>query len=226
MQRIYGMVPQVPAQYEPGHPYPAQGHPYAVPRQPEPPEDRWPPQPPTRNQGPPPQPPRPRRPLLLTGLGATFALIIVATLVSAADKPSRTPTVASTPPASAKAAQDVARQTVTYKVTGTRLAEVTYGPAGSNLTGHVPMSITATLGDAQYYALQAQLQGYGSVSVTISVNGKVISRGTASGGYNVASAEISQDPLTGAWEDMNQSLQPREWPIHTVVAATMGHSRC
>jgi hypothetical protein len=32
----------------------------------------------------------------------------------------------------------------------------------------------------------------------------VISQGTASGGYNIAMAEISQDPLSGQWEDTDQ----------------------
>jgi hypothetical protein len=42
------------------------------------------------------------------------------------------------------------------------------------------------------------------VTVKILVNGTVVSRGTASGGYNVASAEITQDPLTGRWTDTDQ----------------------
>ena len=44
----------------------------------------------------------------------------------------------------------------------------------------------------------------GSVIVKILVNGKVVSQGTATGGYNIAMAEISQDPLTGGWADTNQ----------------------
>ena len=101
-------------------------------------------------------------------------------------------------PKSTRAA--AAAQTVTYEVTGSS-ADVTYGPAGSTLSGTVPMKVTAKLGDPIYYSLQAQLQGGGSVSVKILVNGIVISQGTASGGYNIATAEISQDPLTGQWTD-------------------------
>jgi len=65
------------------------------------------------------------------------------------------------------------------------------------------MHVTQKLGDPAYYSLQAQLQGGGNVTVKILVDGKVISQGTASGGYNIAMAEISQDPLTGGWESDN-----------------------
>jgi hypothetical protein len=53
------------------------------------------------------------------------------------------------------------RQTITYIVTGTPGAQVTYGPAGTNLTGSVPMDVTKRLGDPSYYAMNAQLQGGG-----------------------------------------------------------------
>lgn len=52
------------------------------------------------------------------------------------------------------------------------------------------------------YAINAQLQGGGTVSCSISVDGKVISQGSASGGYNIASCEISQD-FSGGWQDTN-----------------------
>lgn len=35
------------------------------------------------------------------------------------------------------------------------------------------------------------------------INGTVISESNATDGYNIATAEISQDPLTGAWTDTN-----------------------
>jgi len=101
-----------------------------------------------------------------------------------------------------KTNQAAATQTITYEVTGSS-ADVTYGPAGSTLSGTVPMKITAKLGDPIYYSLQAQLQGAGSVTVKILINGIVISQGTASGGYNIATAEISQDPFSGQWTDTN-----------------------
>jgi hypothetical protein len=95
-----------------------------------------------------------------------------------------------------------ARHTVTYVVSGSP-ADVTYGPSGTNDSGTVPMSITRTLRSPAYYAITAQLQGSGSVSCEIRVNGKVISRAHATGGYNIASCEISPDPLTGVWQDTN-----------------------
>ena len=52
-----------------------------------------------------------------------------------------------------------------------------------------------------YYAINAQLQGGGSVSVAIDVNGRQVSSGVAHGGYNIAMAEISS--MTGSWQDTN-----------------------
>ena len=94
-------------------------------------------------------------------------------------------------------------QTVTYVVTGTSGADVTYGPSGSDLTGSVPMSVTQPLGNPSYYAINAQLQGYGEVSCELEVDGVAISSSTASGGYNIAACEIGQDPTTGSWENDN-----------------------
>lgn len=94
--------------------------------------------------------------------------------------------------------------TVTYVVTGSS-ADVTYGTAGSDLSGSVPMHVTKNIPDKApiYYSINAQLQGDGTVSCKIEVDGKVISQSTASGGYNIADCEIGQDPLSGDWQDMN-----------------------
>jgi hypothetical protein len=94
-------------------------------------------------------------------------------------------------------------QTVEYIVTGTPGASVQYGPSGSNLNGSVPMDVTAPLGSPSYYAITAQLQGDGAISCAIKVDGKVISQGAATGGYNICTAEIGQDPFTGKWQDDN-----------------------
>jgi hypothetical protein len=92
---------------------------------------------------------------------------------------------------------------LTYRTWGTSGAQVTYGRDGSSYTGTVPMNIKRTLSSAvSYYAISAQLQGSGSVTVEIKVHGHVMSKGTASGGYNIASAEICQS-FAGAWEDCN-----------------------
>jgi hypothetical protein len=84
-------------------------------------------------------------------------------------------------------------------------ADVTYGPAGSDLSGTVPMSKTMTIPDQApvYYAITAQLQGGGQVSCEIQVNGQTIASGSADGGYNIASCEIGQDPLSGNWKSDN-----------------------
>jgi hypothetical protein len=125
----------------------------------------------------------------LAGCGsvsATSAATATATGHRAAISPKPTPTAA--------------RQTVEFKVTGSQ-AVVTYGPAGSSVMGTVPLAVTQTLRDPSDYSVQAQLKGSGSVTAEILVNGKVVSRGTASGGYNIATAEISVNPLTGKWVD-------------------------
>ena len=93
-------------------------------------------------------------------------------------------------------------QTVTYAVTGSS-ADVQYGASGSSNQGSVPMSVTSSLGDPAYYNISAQLQGSGSVTCKLKVDGKVISQATASGGYNIAMCEIVQDPISGNWQDAN-----------------------
>ena len=106
-----------------------------------------------------------------------------------------------------RAARQAARRaanTITYVVSGSS-ADVTYGPAGSDASGTVPMNVSAPIGKnpAVYYAIDAQLNGGGTVTVEILVGGKVISHAMASGSYNIATAEIDQNPLTGQWEDTN-----------------------
>jgi hypothetical protein len=103
--------------------------------------------------------------------------------------------------AAAAAARRLAN-TVTYVVTGSA-ADVTYGPSGSDFQGSVPMNVSAHLRNPLYYAISAQLQGGGQVSCAILVGGKVISSATATGGYNIATCEISQDPLYGGWTNTN-----------------------
>jgi hypothetical protein len=163
----------------------------------------------------PPQPPRRKRHTARNILAVVGGLIVVIIAISiaangghtASSTGSSSATVAansapaSAPPSSAPPSS-AAAQTVTYIVTGSP-ADVTYGPAGSDLSGSVPMHLTKPLGSPMYYAISAQLQGGGTVSCKIEVDGKVISQATASGGYNIASCEISQDPLSGNWQDTN-----------------------
>ena len=54
------------------------------------------------------------------------------------------------------------------------------------MSGTVPMKVPRKLGSPIYHALTAQLQGSGSVTVKILVDGKVLSESTAAGGYNIA----------------------------------------
>lgn len=90
--------------------------------------------------------------------------------------------------------------TVEIIVTGSP-ADVTYGPSGSSLSGSVPLDVGGKIPSPApaYYAVNAQLQGSGSVSCQIKVDGKVISTAQATGGYHIAICEISQGP-GGDWE--------------------------
>ena len=97
----------------------------------------------------------------------------------------------------------LAPQKITYIITGTPGADVTYGPSGSDLTGTVPMTVTAPLRHPSYYAINAQLQGAGQVTCKLKVDGVTLSRASAAGGFNIADCEIGQDPITGTWEDDN-----------------------
>ena len=160
----------------------------------------WPQQPPQHTQGPPPggyypprgRPPRRRRTGLwvtLSIVGALFVIIVIAAAVAGARHSGGT------------ASKPGAGQTVTYIVTGTGGANVMYGPAGSSLNGHVPMSITRPLGNPTFYSITAQLQGGGHVTCKLLVDGKVISSATADGSYNIASCEITN--FGDGWQDAN-----------------------
>ncbi len=98
---------------------------------------------------------------------------------------------------------ELTAQTVTYVVTGTPGASVTYGPSGTDLTGSVPMSVSAALGTPSYYSINAQLQGAGEVKCQLEVDGVTLSSATASGGYNIADCEIGQNSTTSSWENDN-----------------------
>ena len=163
---------------------------------------------------PPPQPPQKRKHKgLRITLGIIGGLIVIIIIASVASSPKTTTPPASTPAASGSAvatssappaspSPKPAAQTVTYIVTGSA-ADVTYGPAGTDLSGTVPMTVTKPLGSPQFYSISAQLQGSGDVKCVIEVDGKAISSAEGSGGYNIAQCEVSPNPLTGKWEDTN-----------------------
>jgi len=180
------------------------------PQQPQPYQGQWPPPPGATPQYPPQQPPRrprKRRGGNVIGVLAGLAVAIVI-IVALASHGSSTPPAASpgtsAPASAATTAAQPAASTVTYVVTGSS-ADVTYGPEGSDSTGTVPMRKTAAIPSSPpgYYAITAQLQGGGSVSCEILVGSTVVSHATASGGYGIADCEITQDPLSGQWQDAN-----------------------
>jgi hypothetical protein len=91
--------------------------------------------------------------------------------------------------------------TATLVVTGSSGAQVTYGPAGTDLKGSVPMRKTVALGSASTYEIKALLNGSGTLKCEILVGDKVISQATASGAYGVAVCVIFRDPVSGQWQD-------------------------
>ena len=89
-------------------------------------------------------------------------------------------------------------QQVTYVVTGSA-AHVTYGPSGANFEGTGPLSVSQPLGQPQFYSINAQLTGGGSVTCLLKVDGVTIASNSASGSGNIASCQMDQN-LNGSWE--------------------------
>lgn len=92
--------------------------------------------------------------------------------------------------------------------------DITYGPSGSNFSGHSTLHKSATMsvsfdGAASYYALNAQLQGAGSITFKIVVIGPgidptTVSSGAASGGFNTCSAQAAPTDSSGTiWQNEN-----------------------
>jgi hypothetical protein len=125
---------------------------------------------------------------------AAAGLIALAAAALGLYASSRIHAAAPSPPASP--------ETVAYQVDGGP-ANVSYGPAGSSLAGSAPMRQGGPLGTPAYYYIWAQLQGDGSVSCQISVDGAVVSRAVASAAYGVAHCEIVRSLATGQWTDAN-----------------------
>ena len=90
-----------------------------------------------------------------------------------------------------------APQQVTYVVTGSA-AHVTYGPSGANFEGTGPLAVSQPLGEPQFYSINAQLTGGGSVTCLLKVDGVTIASNTASGSGNIASCQMDQN-LNGSW---------------------------
>lgn len=113
--------------------------------------------------------------------------------------------VAAAAPAAARpksrAVRSGPRPILTYRVTGTPGARVTYGPAGTYLTGRAPLQVTARLGSPLYYFITAQLPRRGLVECEILIGAKVMAKSVATGRHNLASCQISRDPLSRKWQD-------------------------
>ena len=103
---------------------------------------------------------------------------------------------------------------VEFVVSGTAPGgiNITYGPAGSNFSGPQTLDGNATMsvpfdGQAEYYALNAQLQGGGSIKCKIVVTGPgdnplTVSSGAASGGFNICDAQAAPTDSTGlSWDN-------------------------
>ena len=91
-----------------------------------------------------------------------------------------------------------APQQVTYVVAGSA-AHVTYGPSGANFEGTGPLSVSQPLGQPQFYSINAQLTGGGTVTCLLKVDGVTIVSNSASGSGNIASCQMDQN-LNGSWE--------------------------
>jgi hypothetical protein len=140
---------------------------------------------------------------MLIGLGCLIVIIGIGTGLTSGKFPSSA-SGSKAAPASAGAAASAhsrAAATLTYRVTGTAGATVTYGPVGRTVTSQGPLHVTTTLGSALYYSITAQLQGSGSATCEILIGSTLISQSVATGRHSVASCGISQNPLSGKWQD-------------------------
>lgn len=133
--------------------------------------------------------------------GGCLIIVILATVF--ATNKGTPPTTYTSPRAGASHSAGTA--TVTYFCTGSAPdgVDITYGPEGSNYSASaLPFTKTMPIpANTQYMSTQAQLQGSGSVtcSTTTNSNGQLVRQsGTASGGYNLASAELCES-YDGTW---------------------------
>lgn len=172
-----------------------------------------------------PQPPKKShkvRNVLLGIVGGFIALIVIAAVASGGKTPTTSTTASSPSTAPNRATQAAAPavttnnatpeqqtypQTVTYACTGSAPdgIDITYGPEGSSLdASHLPFSKSAPLDDtAQYYSITAQLSGSGHVTCATTVQTsdgtKTVKTASASGGYNIAMAEVCES-FTGGYD--------------------------
>ena len=149
---------------------------------------------------------------MLFGIGCLVVIVAIGTGLTGGKFPSSSPRshasashpVAAAPAAArprSRAAGNGPRPILTYRVTGSPGARVTYGPAGTYLTGRAPLQVTARLGNPLYYFITAQLPRKGSIECEILIGTKVMAKSVATGRHNLASCQISRDPLSRKWQD-------------------------
>jgi len=149
---------------------------------------------------------------MLFGIGCLVVIVAIGTGLTGGKFPSSSPRshvstgqpVPAAPAAArprSKSSGSGPRPILTYRVTGTPGARVTYGPAGTYLTGRAPLQATTRLGNPLYYFVTAQLPRSGSVECEILIGAKVMAKSVATGRHNLASCQISRDPLSKKWQD-------------------------
>lgn len=129
----------------------------------------------------------------------------------AAPRPTPRPTPKPVPRPTPKPAPKPA-PTVVFEVSGTGQPDITYGSDSDNRSGNthtdeygmgfgvVPFRASLPLDNsAEYYDIDAQLQGDGDITCAVIIDGKTIATGHASGDYNICSAQAGQG-LFGGWE--------------------------
>jgi hypothetical protein len=149
--------------------------------------------------------------------GLAVALIVIAALSGSHPAPASSPGIAavSAPAAASSSAAPPPPTKVEFIVSGTAPdgIDITYGPSGSNLSGPSTLDGTATMSvpfnaSAEYYAMDAQLQGGGDITCKIVVTGPgdnpaTVSSGAASGGYNICSAQAAPENNGLSWQNEN-----------------------
>src|SRR5215472_10549001 len=187
---------------------------------------------PSPSYGYPPQMPPPRKrhtarnvTLIITG---ALAVIIAASVAISAGKPpapAGSTSVSAATPAATPAAQPAATSapaavptTVRFIVTGTGQPSITWGSDSDNRDGGGTLG---QLGDgnalpwhgslrfdpsAQFYSIDAQLEGGGDITCKIIVTGPgivplVVSRGHAQGGDNICSAQATSPDGGVTWQN-------------------------
>ncbi len=152
---------------------------------------------------------------MLIGLGCLVVIVAIGTGLTGEKFPASSPRshasagqAAAAAPAvrprskpRSRGARSGPRPVLTYQVSGTPGARVTYGPAGTYLTGRGPLQVTTRLGNPLYYFITAQLPGRGSVECEILIGAKVMAKSAATGRHSLASCQISRDPLSGKWQN-------------------------